>query len=248
MDAQPARLFDFPFSGNGYKVRLALHHLGLPVERQIVDILDGANRSPEFLAHNPMGEIPALELSDGTVLRESNAILYWLAEGTPLMPTGRLERTRVVQWLCFEQSNIDRVLGRARFLKAYPEFTTVAQFDVDTWHAAGHRALENLDQELSDHDFLVGEAFSIADISLYAYVHTAREGGFDLDRFPAVQAWLDRIAAQPGHIPQWRRVLPCARRRPRLSSRKRTSAALLQQALRARAEDRLAAPTVHTRP
>ncbi|HYD43885.1 MAG TPA: glutathione S-transferase N-terminal domain-containing protein, partial [Phenylobacterium sp.] len=109
MAVQPVRLYDFPFSGNGYKVRLALHQLGLGVERQIIDILKGEARSGDFLAKNPVGEIPALELSDGTVLRESNAILYWLTEGTPLMPSDRLGRTRVVQWMCFEQSNIDRV-------------------------------------------------------------------------------------------------------------------------------------------
>jgi glutathione S-transferase len=97
MDARPVRLYDFPFSGNAYKVRLALHHLRLPVERRVIDILEGANRSPDFLARNPMGEVPALELSDGTVLRESNAILFWLGEGTPLVPADRLARARVVQ-------------------------------------------------------------------------------------------------------------------------------------------------------
>jgi glutathione S-transferase len=202
MDVRPIRLYDFPFSGNGYKVRLALHHLGLPVERQIIDILKGENRTPSFLARNPMGEIPALELSDGTVLRESNAILFWLGEGTPLLPAGRLDRTRVVQWMCFEQSNIDRVLGRARFLKAHPEFATVAQFDMDTWRAAGHRALAVLDAELRHREYLVADVFSVADICLYGYVHTAREGGFELDSVPAVNAWLSRVAAQPRHILQ----------------------------------------------
>jgi glutathione S-transferase len=94
------------------------------------------------------------------------------------------------------------VLGRARFLRAYPRFAKVAQFDVDTWHAAGHRALGVLDRELSERDYLVGATFSIADISLYGYVHTAGEGGFDLDRFPAVGKWLDRVATRPEHIPQ----------------------------------------------
>ena len=136
------------------------------------------------------------------MLRESNAILYWLAEGTPLMPDGRMGRTGVVQWMCFEQWNIDRVLGRARFLKAYPAFAQVAAFDFETWHAAGHRALGVLEGELSARPFLVGDAYSVADICLYGYVHTAREGGFELDRFPAVCAWLARVAGQPGHIPQ----------------------------------------------
>lgn len=198
----PARLYDFPFSGNGYKVRLALHQLGLPVERVIVDILAGEQQRPDFLPKNPLGEIPVLELSDGTALRESNAILYWLAEGTWLMPHDRLGRTRTVQWMCFEQSRIDRVLGRARFLKAYPNFADVAPFDFATWHTAGHAALDVLEGELKTHAFLIGDAYSVADISLYAYVHSAREGGFDLDRFPAVRAWLGCVAAQPNHICQ----------------------------------------------
>jgi len=202
MAVQPVRLYDFPFSGNGYKVRLALHQLGLGVERQIIDILKGEARSGDFLAKNPVGEIPALELSDGTVLRESNAILYWLTEGTPLMPSDRLGRTRVVQWMCFEQSNIDRVLGRARFLRAYPEFAKVSTFDMETWHAVGHHALGVMDQELREKPFILGDSYSVADICLYGYVHTAEEGGFALARFPAVTAWLNRVAAQPGHVPQ----------------------------------------------
>jgi glutathione S-transferase len=202
MSARPFRLYDYPYSGNGYKIRLALHQLGIAVDYQIVDILKRETKSEAYLAKNPMGEIPALELSDGTVLRESNAILYWLAEGTPLLPADKMPRTRVIQWMCFEQSNIDRVLGRARFLKAHPNIrqTTTAEFE--QWHATGHWALGVMDQELRHHPFLVGDAYSAADICLYGYVHTGREGGFELDRFPAVVAWLGRIATQPKHISQ----------------------------------------------
>jgi glutathione S-transferase len=202
MGARPSRLYDYPFSGNGYKIRLALHQLGIAVDYQIVDILKRETKTEAFLAKNPMGEIPALELSDGTVLRESNAILYWLTEGTPLMPTDKMGRTQVIHWMCFEQSNIARVLGRARFLKANPNFRHATTAEFDQWHAAGHWALGVMDQHLLQYPFLIGDGYSAADICLYGYVHTGREGGFELDRFPAVVAWLRRVATQPKHIPQ----------------------------------------------
>jgi glutathione S-transferase len=203
MNVTAVRLFDFPFSGNGYKIRLALHQLGITVDYQIVDILKRETKTDLYLAKNPMGEIPALELSDGIVLRESNAILFWLTEGTPLMPSDKMGRTNVIQWMCFEQSNISKVLGRARFLKAHPNFRHVAAAEFDQWHAAGHWALGVMDQELLQHPFLIGDAYSAADICLYGYVHTGREGGFELDRFPRVLAWLDRVAVQPKFIPQF---------------------------------------------
>jgi glutathione S-transferase len=172
----PKRLYDFPFSGNGYKIRLALAYLGFTVEYEIIDLLAGEASSPEFLAKNPMGQIPVLELDDGTFLRESNSILFWLAEGTPLMPTERLARARVVQWLCFEQSNIDKVLGRTRFLKRYPDFMVTTQADWEQWYATGYRALEVMEAELRSHVFLVGDRYSAADICLYGYVHCAEDG------------------------------------------------------------------------
>ncbi|MFO1015836.1 MAG: glutathione S-transferase family protein [Caulobacteraceae bacterium] len=202
MSVTPVRLYDFPFSGNGYKVRLALNQLGIAVDRQVVDILKGEAQSPSFLAKNPSGQIPALELSDGRILRESNAILFWLGLGTHLLSPDRETLTATVQWMCFEQSNIDKVLGRARFLRAYPDYAKVSAFDFATWHAAGHAALDVLEKELSDRRFLVGDRYSVADISLFGYVHTAAEGGFDLDRFPSVRAWLSRVTDQPGHISQ----------------------------------------------
>jgi len=200
MRPSPVRLYDFPFSGNGYKVRLALAALSLPVDYRIVDLVAGETRSPAFLARNPMGQIPVLELSDGTLLRESNAILFWLSEGSDLMPADPVERARVIQWMCFEQSNIDKVIGRAKFLRAYPDFrpTTVAEFE--GWWADGHAALAVMDSELAGRDFLVGGAFSAADICLYGYVHGAPEGGFNLSRFPNVTAWLERVRTQPRHV------------------------------------------------
>jgi glutathione S-transferase len=197
----PLRLYDFPFSGNGYKLRLAMTQLGVAFDYVALDILKGESRTPEFLALNPMGQIPVLVLADGVALRESNAILVWLTEGTGLMPAGKLERARVLQWMNFEQSNIDKVLGRTRFLRAYPHFRVVAEGEWAVWYAEGHRAMAVLELELSDRDFLVGEAYSAADICLYGYVHSAEQGGFDLSPYPRVQGWLARVAAQPGHIP-----------------------------------------------
>jgi glutathione S-transferase len=137
VSAKPQRLYDFPFSGNGYKIRLALAYLGFSVEYKIADLLAGEASAPAFLAKNPMGQIPVLELDDGTFLRESNAILFWLTGGSSLMPTERLGRTRVVRWMCFEQSNIDKVLGRTRFLKCYPDFMATTSADWDQWYAIG---------------------------------------------------------------------------------------------------------------
>src|SRR5262245_26741884 len=172
MHSPPKTLFDFPFSGNGYKVRLALTQLGLPFEYRVVDLLAGDAQRPEFLAITPMGQIPALQLADGTMLCESNAILFWLSEGTGLMPADRLGRARVVQWMNFEQSNIDKVLGRTRFLKRYPHFMETRPSDWDGWYATGHRALGVIDKRLRDHSFMVGESYSAADICLYGYVHS----------------------------------------------------------------------------
>ena len=194
----PVRLFDFPFSGNGYKVRLALSMLSIQVDYQVVDILEGQSRTPTFLSMNPTGQIPVLELSDGTFLWESNSILFWLAEGTPLMPASRLDRSRMIKWMFFEQNRLDKVLGRAKFLRAFPLFRATTQADFDGWHAEGHEALGILDAELKSRRFIVGDRFSAADICLYGYVHSARDGGFELDRFPAVVEWLDRFRQQPG--------------------------------------------------
>ncbi len=155
---RPTRLFDFPVSGNGYEIRLALAHLGLTVDYEEVDLLCGENVRPEFLDKNPMGQIPVLELEDGTFLRESNAILYWLTEETPLMPTDRLGRTRVVQWFSFEQSNIDKVLGRTRLLKRYPAFMPATEADWEGWYATGYRALDVVERTLRESQFLLGRA------------------------------------------------------------------------------------------
>ena len=200
MNARPLRLYDFPFSGNGYKIRLALAQLGIRVDYEVIDLIARETKSARFLAKNPLGEIPVLELDDGTLLRESNAILFWLTDGTALMPTDPLERARVVQWMLFEQNQIDKVLGRTRFLLRYPAFMRATQADFDGWYATGYRALAIVDDELRNRDFIVGKRYSAADICLYGYVHCAGEGGFDLTRTPRIVDWLARVREQSRHV------------------------------------------------
>lgn len=196
MTTTPKCLYDYPISGNGYKIRIALAHLGYAVEYKVVDLLAGEGGTEEFLAKNPMGQIPVLELSDGTCLRESNSILFWLTDGTELMPREHLAKTRVIQWMCFEQSNIDKVLGRTRFLKRYPDVLDTTQKDWDQWYATGYRALGVMDSELREHDFLVADSYSSADICLYGYVHCAEDGGFDLGKYPNVIRWRSTVSSR----------------------------------------------------
>jgi glutathione S-transferase len=194
-------LYDFLPSGNGYKVRLTLRELGLPFAYREVDILRGESREPWFLAKSAVGQIPVLELDDGTCLSESTAILFHLAEGSALLPADRLARTRVLQWMCFEQTHVDGVISRARFRRRWPEAIPTRPEEFDAWWAQGYQALHVLDSHLASRDYLVGDRFSIADITLYAYVHCAGEGGFDLGRFGALGAWFARIEARSAHVP-----------------------------------------------
>ena len=194
------RLYDFLASGNGYKVRLVLTQLGIPFERVEVDIMHGGSRTPEFLAMNPNGRIPVLELEPGVHLAESNAIIWYLANGTPLLPTDPLERARVLQWMFFEQYSHEPQIAVARFwihsLGKRKEWADRLQ---EKWQK-GYQALDAMERHLDGRTFFVGERYSIADIALYAYTHVAEEGDFDLGRYPNIRAWLDRVADQPGHV------------------------------------------------
>ncbi len=194
-------LYDYLSSGNGYKCRLLLHQLGSPFRRVELDILKGETRTPEFLAKNPNGRIPALELEDGTVLSESDAILFYLAEGTPFLPDDRLGRAQVLQWLFFEQYSHEPFIAVARFIHHLLPPDTPRRAELPRLEQGGHAALRVMEHRLADHPFLVADRYTIADIALYAYTHVADEGGFDLAGYPAVQAWLQRIAGQPGHVP-----------------------------------------------
>jgi glutathione S-transferase len=194
-------LYDFMGSGNGYKVRLVLAHLGLPYKLVERDILKGETRTPEFLAKNPNGRIPALELEDGTVLAESNAILFYLADGTPFLPEGRLERAQALQWLFFEQYSHEPFIAVARFIRHFLPEDNPRRADLPRLEQGGHAALGVMERRLADRPFLVADRYTIADIGLYAYTHVADEGGFDLEPYPGVRRWLERVAAQPGHVP-----------------------------------------------
>ncbi len=195
------RLYDYLSSGNGYKVRLLLTQLGIPFERIELDIDKGETRTPAFLAVNPNGRIPTLVFDDGQVLAESNAILFYLGEGTAFFPEGRMARAQVLQWMFFEQYSHEPYVAGSRFMLQHLEMTPARETLLAEKQEKGYAALGVMEQHLKTQDFFVGAACSIADIALYAYSHVADEGGFDLSDFPALRAWLMRVAAQPGHIP-----------------------------------------------
>ena len=194
------RLYHYPASGNGYKVRLLLAQLGLPYDEAHVDVLKGEARTPEFLAKNPEGRTPVLELDSGEFLAESNAILLYLAEGTRYLPEGRLDRARVYQWLFFEQYSHEPNVATLRFWRLTGRTAGREAFIADK-QERGLWALGAMERHLSRNDFFAAGRYTVADISLFAYTQVASEGGFDLEPFPAVGRWLERVRAQPGWIP-----------------------------------------------
>ena len=187
-------------SGNGYKVRLLLSQLGLPFERVETDVFQGATRTPDFLAINPNGRIPTLRLEDGGHLPESGAILYYLAEGTPFWPAGRRARAETLQWMFFEQYSHEPNIAVARFWRHLPAMTDPQKAALPERMERGHQALAVMEGHLAERAFFVDESYGLADIALYAYTHVASEGGFDLDPYPAVRAWMARVAARPDLI------------------------------------------------
>ena len=194
------RLYDYLDSGNGYKVRLLLRLLDIPFERVELDIMKGETRTPEFLAKNPNGKVPTLEWDDGRTLAESNAILFHLAEGTPYIPADPWERAQALQWLFFEQYSHEPYIAVARAWLKLTGLDQARRAALPEKQRLGYQALQVMEQHLAGRDFFVAAAYSIADIALYAYTHVADEGGFDLARFAAVRAWLDRVRARPGHV------------------------------------------------
>jgi glutathione S-transferase len=191
-------LYDSPPSGNCYKVRLLLAHLGIPYERRTVDVVDRSNR-PELLGGlNPALRVPTLMLDDGRPLAESGAILWYFGEGTRFVPTDRYERAQVLQWMFFEQYDHEPNIAVARFWLGHTNEDVSDR--LPKWHEGGNKALAAMERHLDGRSFLVGDAMTLADIALYAYTHVAEEGGFDLAPYPAVNAWLERVASQPGHV------------------------------------------------
>ncbi len=194
------RLYDFLPSGNGYKIRLLLTQIGMPFERIEINILEGESRTPEFLNINPNGKIPVLEIEEGRYLAESNAILMYVSEGTEFLPYDRFLKAEVLQWLFFEQYSHEPFIATSRYwisiLGKADEYFEALQEKQE----GGYAALEIMENHLTGKNFFVGERYTVADIALFAYTHVADEGGFDLSRFTAIQAWIERIKAQPRHI------------------------------------------------
>lgn len=187
-------------SGNCYKVKLALTLLDIKHEWQHTAIPKGDTQTPEFLALNPNGMIPVLVLDDGQALTESNAIVDYLAEGTWLMPTDRLQRARVLEWQFFEQYNHEPNVGTARFIRKFLGLPDSHKAVYEEKLAGGYKALGIMERQLSKTPYLTGQHYTAADISLYAYTHVAHEGGFDLTPYPAIRAWLERIQQHPKHV------------------------------------------------
>ena len=196
------RLYNSAVSGNCYKVRLLFAHLGLEYEIVELSVVDRSNRSDVIGALNPALRVPTLVLDDGRPLGESNAILWYFGDGTDYVPTDPYERAQVLQWQFFEQYQHEPAIAVARFLIAYSELPREQYAErLPGLMKTGYVALDAMERHLDGKTFLVAERYSLADISLYAYTHVADEGGFDLDPYPAIRAWLERVAAQPGHVP-----------------------------------------------
>jgi glutathione S-transferase len=194
------RLYEFFSSGNCYKVRLLLTQLGIPFETVELNILKGETRTPEFLSRNSNGRIPVLEIEPGKFLSESNAILFYLSEGTEFFPNDAWERAKVMQWLFFEQYSHEPFIATSRFWISILGKGDEYRDAINQKREPGYAALTVMERHLTNHLFFVGERYTIADIGLFAYTHVADEGGFDLMRFPEIQAWIERVKAQPQHI------------------------------------------------
>jgi glutathione S-transferase len=193
-------LYDYLDSGNGYKIRLLLSQLGQRYHWKGLDILTGETRTPEFLAKNPNGRIPTLELDDGTHLAESNAILWYLAEGTAFIPDDRLARARILQWMFFEQYSHEPYIATSRFIFKHLPESSPRRAELPDRLTRGRAALDVMETHLSGRSFFVGDHYTIADIALYAYTHVAHEAYLDLAPYPAVRQWLSRVTEQPRHI------------------------------------------------
>jgi glutathione S-transferase len=189
-------------SGNCYKLQLLLSQLERPYRWIEVDSAHGETRTPEFLARNPNGKVPVLELEDGRILCESNAILCYLAESSPYLPEERWLRAQVLQWMFFEQYSHEPYIAVARFICLFLDADHPRRAELPRLRERGHQALAVMEGQLRGREFLVGAGWTIADIALFAYTHTAAEGGFDLEPYPAVRAWLQRGREQPGFVAQ----------------------------------------------
>lgn len=195
-------LYNSPISGNCYKVRLLLGHLGIPYERRDLDVVDRSDRGDVLGDLNPDLRVPTLVLDDGRPIAESGAILWYFGEGTRFVPKDRYERAKVLQWMFFEQYTHEPAIAVVRFLVAYSGDATRYASVIERKTADGYRALDALERHLvGARGYVVPDTLSLADIALFAYTHVAGEGGFDLGGYPAIRDWLDRVASGPGHVP-----------------------------------------------
>ncbi|MGD9944564.1 MAG: glutathione S-transferase family protein [Burkholderiaceae bacterium] len=194
-------LYDSRFSGNGWKVRLLLSQLQRPYERRVLNLAAGDARTPAFLELNPLARIPVLQLDDGSTIRESNAILFHLASGTSLLPAEPRLQAHLLQWLFFEQADHLRYFARPRFLISIARTAAVDDPEVSALRQFGEKALQVMQRQLERAAFIGGDRYSVADIALFPYTSMAGEGGYSLDAYPAILAWLDRVRAQPGFVP-----------------------------------------------
>jgi len=196
-------LHEDPLSGNCYKIRLTAALLGIPIERREYDIARGETRTPEFLATlNANGRIPVLQVGE-RLLPESNAASFYLADGSPLVPEDPFDRADMLRWMFWEQYNHEPNIATLRFWRAFigeDRLTLQQREQIPAKRAAGEAALRLMDEHLAGRDWFVGDSISLADIALYAYTHVAEDGGFRLDDYPAVQAWLARVEARPGYL------------------------------------------------
>ncbi len=193
-------LYNSAVSGNCYKVRLLAAHLGVPLELHELSVVDRSNRAEVLGDLNPARRVPTLVLDDGRPLAESNAILWYLGEGSEYVPDDRYERAQVLQWQFFEQYQHEPSIAVVRFLLAYSGEADKHADRIREQTANGYVALDAMERHLDSRTYLVGERYTIADISLYAYTHVAHEGGFDLEDYPLIRAWLERVSGRPGHI------------------------------------------------
>jgi glutathione S-transferase len=195
-------LYSMQRSGNSYKVRLALAQLGIPYRKIEIDILQGESRTPEFLAMNPSGQVPLLEVAPARFLAESNAILWYLAADSDLIPRDDIHRAEAMQWMFFEQHSLEPNIGAAFFWLALVKGGRDLQSHaLEDWSEQGYRALGVMEKHLTLHRYFVANRYTIADIALYAYSHLAHECDFDLGTYPALRNWIARVESEPGHVP-----------------------------------------------
>jgi glutathione S-transferase len=195
-------LYDYLPSQNGYKIRLLLSHLRLPYRTELVSIFEGEGQHPEYKAINPTGAVPAIRLDDGRVLSESNAILTYLAEGTPYSSDDRYLRAKIQQWMSFEADYVQSTMGSLRYWVLTGKVPRRPPALIEMKRAGSIKALRILDEQFAERPFIVGEHYTIADISLFAYSHVAPDAGIPLDPYPNVRAWIERVRAQPGFVPE----------------------------------------------